>query len=819
MNLFLESKIPLDKSRFFFELIKFNTENQLRNFCPSFTRSIVEIYFNKGLFFLNSPYLSGTFVILSRNNHNIFHFLLNTFFISKGIKAQSFDYLLSIGLGFLNHFRFLTLTGMNLSSIKRKNIFNLFLNHKRAKNFELNSDYQLLTALPELKFLLLSKFIILETGVEFYKYNPFIVFWKIKQLEFINDKKNYKEKKYELALKKFYKILSVETSYEEDINWPRTNHSKRFRYLMPDLYENCIYQKVYLASIFFEKSTCKTEKRIMFGSNIFFCNFEINYSSSEKKDKISQRNLTPVHSFILKSKETRLCYVERKKNCLDSYLNNFQDFLLNKMEIFSKRFNGCYVKLFFQFNLRLPKFLPISTKLFSLVKTNKDNNKCFYKKQFKNFSIIFLKLFKTILTFYFIKTNDKLLTDTLFLMINVSIDKFSKIESIIFYTKYLQKKEKLMSNEVIGKSIKNFFIYFSELKKKNNLKVFYSALFSLVDFFDLESFKFKIAHSFFRIGLNNRVYCIVKKKKSFLSFFKTWNMQKNNKSFILSQRKFLSRCEHLQRIPFLIIMARLNRNIKYYTICFWLYPKFRILLKYSIGIALNEDNKSLHSKKYLSTSLYLNPKNKKGWYYLGTLLFQNREFLAAINCFHKILFNDPENSGAKKNLNLCTEQFIDSKLLDPMILKNYLRKHRISEFLVLKIFYNLINKKKLDFIFIIIDYLFELKKLTIVQNNIFSKEMSFFFCDFITKDYRFHLNCRKISLIFYRNINSILNFSFYKSFCKKINSQWRFFQYIIKICRSFKKSSEKSSIILEYKKIPYLDFTIEEVARFLNFNS
>lgn len=111
------------------------------------------------------------------------------------------------------------------------------------------------------------------------------------------------------------------------------------------------------------------------------------------------------------------------------------------MEIFSKRFNGCYVKLFFQFNLRLPKFLPISTKLFSLVKTNKDNNKCFYKKQFKNFSIIFLKLFKTILTFYFIKTNDKLLTDTLFLMINVSIDKFSKIESIIFYTKYLQKKK------------------------------------------------------------------------------------------------------------------------------------------------------------------------------------------------------------------------------------------------------------------------------------------------------------------------------------------------------------------------------------------
>ena len=148
-----------------------------------------------------------------------------------------------------------------------------------------------------------------------------------------------------------------------------------------------------------------------------------------------------------------------------------------------------------------------------------------------------------------------------------------------------------------------------------------------------------------------------------------------------------------------------------------------------------------------------------------------------------------------------------------------MRKHRISEFLVLKIFYNLINKKKLDFIFIIIDYLFELKKLTIVQNNIFSKEMSFFFCDFMTKDYRFHLNRRKFSLIFYRNINSILNFSFYKSFCKKINSQWRFFQNIIKICRSFKKSSEKTSIILEYKKIPYLDFTIEEVARFLNFNS
>ena len=100
------------------------------------------------------------------------------------------------------------------------------------------------------------------------------------------------------------------------------------------------------------------------------------------------------------------------------------------------------------------------------------------------------------LDYYLKETNDKLLTDTLFLMINVSINKFSKIESIIFYRKYLQKKEKLMSNEVMVKTIENFFIFFSELKKKSNLKIFYSTLFILVDFFDLESLKFKIAHFF-----------------------------------------------------------------------------------------------------------------------------------------------------------------------------------------------------------------------------------------------------------------------------------------------------------------------------------
>ena len=42
-NLYLNVKIPIDTSRFFLELKKFNKENFLKIFCSSFYRDLVEI--------------------------------------------------------------------------------------------------------------------------------------------------------------------------------------------------------------------------------------------------------------------------------------------------------------------------------------------------------------------------------------------------------------------------------------------------------------------------------------------------------------------------------------------------------------------------------------------------------------------------------------------------------------------------------------------------------------------------------------------------------------------------------------------------------
>ena len=82
-TLHLKLKIPVDTSRFFLELKKFNKETLLKTFLSPFYRDLLEIKSKKGIISLISPYLSGVIEIFEKNSQNIFLSLFKSFFTDQ----------------------------------------------------------------------------------------------------------------------------------------------------------------------------------------------------------------------------------------------------------------------------------------------------------------------------------------------------------------------------------------------------------------------------------------------------------------------------------------------------------------------------------------------------------------------------------------------------------------------------------------------------------------------------------------------------------------------------------------------------------------
>lgn len=442
MSMFLGDNIPIDKSRILLELNKFNNETVLKNNFPFIFRDLIETYYNKGLVVFISPHLSSLIAVVNRNDNCVFFSLLNTQFYKKLNKTYIIEILFLLGVGFLNYNRFILLTNEFFKSPKDKKIAEAFFISNNKKNFRIKKCKFLFLNKIELDFLLHSKFILLETGFLFFKNNPFISNWQIKCIEFINLRKGSVQKKYKFALQLFKKVLNLKSN-NQIRKKKKEIKVEGYKNWKPDLYENCINQKVYLnLKVILLERLNSMKTRFTFGSNMFYCNFEINITGVERVKKYSQKHQIPVGVLEIKSIEKKLCIIEKKKSSLEARLVDFQNYLLNKMEFLEKRFEGLYIKFFFQFNLILPHLFVCLDSEFSEFKTNISLQKLANKLTNKNFSSIFLILTKVLMSFYLDRTIDSLIFNVVYLIAQISMGFFTKMNLFFFFNRIFSKEEK-----------------------------------------------------------------------------------------------------------------------------------------------------------------------------------------------------------------------------------------------------------------------------------------------------------------------------------------------------------------------------------------
>ena len=623
--------------------------------------------------------------------------------------------------------------------------------------------------------------------------------------------KNFKKKKYDFNLKKFFKILNLHPGTCFLLNKHGKNIKiEKYKNWNPNLYENCITQKVYLNSFpNTSKQMGKSGMKLLIGSNMFYNNFEINCTGIEKTIKNSQKHLTPVYFQSIKSVENKLCNIEEKKVCLESYLNSFQFYSLNKIEILEKRFEGYFFKSFFQFNLFLPKSVVSLNREFSILKTNIAYTELLNRSAKKNFSMTFFLLVRNSLICYFNRTNSHFLLDIVHFLAKKAINKFTKINLFFIVIKFYQNNINTSSKNSFGGICEAFIRYFTNAKKTTILGDFYSNRLTSDRINILKFIKRVLVHSYLEHGFKYPALKICGGNFFFLVFFKTLFFKIRNNFRNLLIRKYLNQSGFRNKILLMITLAKLNRNLKLYELCFFLYPKIRALMKYSIGLALNEKGKFFHAKKQLLISVSMKHSNKKGWFFLGLLSFQNGEFSTSIKSFNVILNEEPDNKFAKNNLEVCIISSLDSIQIIPSMLKRFINTSNNPILLVLKIWYYYLSKKNFKnfLIFNLILNLISSGKKRIAKNLHFLKGVILFIIDFIRKKIKIFLY-KKNSNLFWVNKNFKLNLksSYYTEFCLQLNHDSKVFQNIM-----------KNLLVISEKTIKYPNFTKINRNYLLNF--
>ena len=537
MTAIFGNNIFTDKTRFLMESMKLGNETILKNISTSFFKDYLEIHVNKGLIPFISPCISGLLVILLKNSQDFFFSLSKTFFIKQNNKKQIIEHLVLVGIAFYKHSHFVNFTGVNLSIFKNKKLSKILYNLNSVYTHDI--DLKNCLPLPDIKsgFIDFCKFVLLETTFLFFKNNPFVSVWRIKLVNmFLNDR-NFKEKKYLMALQEFIKTLNLNLILKIYPSRKKEKEPKKFQTWESDLYENCIHQMVFIKNTF--STLKKVEKNLIrkfFGSNIYYCNFKINYTGIEKTTKNAQKHFIPIYSLTIKSIEKKFCNIEQKKNCLEAYLDDWQYFLLSKIEILTKRFRGFYLKFFFKFNWLLPESFLFPDREFSVVETGNSFKKFLNHFISKNCSSSFFLLFENLLTYYFKKTHENFLFHFSYLMFRKSIDSSSKLSIFFFFIKFFKIKKGL--NKIFGWNLKHFIYNYTKNRKMDNLKKLYSYLPVPCKTHCFNGLRLQLSRFYFQFGLKKKAYNLIKKNLFLSIYLRIILISKNEKSIKLLLRKY-----------------------------------------------------------------------------------------------------------------------------------------------------------------------------------------------------------------------------------------------------------------------------------------
>ena len=818
MNLVSNHKIPIEKSRLFLEIVKFNNETVLKNCFPFFFRDIIEICYNKGLSIFISPHCSNLLTIFNKNDKSIVFPLLKTKFFLKLNKTNIIENLFLLGIGFLSYTRLIFLTNEFFKISKNEKILGVFFISKNKHDCQLRKNKYICLSVSELNFVLYSKFILIETGFLFLKKNPFISTWQIECVKLISNKRNYKKKNYKFASQMFKRVLVLKSDNKNLIDNIKIIGLKKWK---PDLYENCVKQKIFLnLKLTLLEPINSIEIRIMLGSTMFYCNFNINITGIEKIKKNSQKHQLPINFLEIKSIEKKLCKLEKKRTSLEIWLVNFQYYLLNKVEVLEKRFGGFYTKFFFQFRLILPQLLLDLKKDICILKTNLYLKK--FKNKFfnKNFSNLFLLLSKVLLIFYFDRTNESLIINVVCLMTRISIRVFAKLYLLTFLTEFFGKQTKLVKHKnLIGNILENYIGYFTKNQKINYLRKIYSLHSCFFENCSLKELRSKLIYFYFEFGLIIQPLNLVRGRLFYFILFKFLLFDPNTKFINIFARKYICRTNFIKRISVLISFAKLNKNLKYYEICYMFYPKLTNLMKYSLGTAFGEEEKFNCAKQQLLISNSNSTTNIRGWFLLGFFSLKARDFLLSIEFFNRVLSEEPKNKLTNFNLAICFIHSFNYKKSSVITLKIITKAEEISCLFILKYFYVFVNRKK-HYCIVCLNsffYFFISKKVNISGKYIFLKGSVVFFTDLVKKKNK-NCQCKKfIQFIVKKSLRIDEAYHHQKKIYLQLNYDSNLFQKIITYSIRYSDLTYNDYLFLITINQNIFNFEIEMYNNILNY--
>jgi hypothetical protein len=815
-NLYLNVKIPIDTSRFFLELKKFNKENFLKIFCSSFYRDLVEIKSKKGLISLISPYLSGVIEIFGKNSQNIFLSLFKSFFMVKCHKKELVENFILTGASFLRHLQLTILINRNLRITKNKKIFRIFFNSEHEIENELDPKNLKNISVSGIKFFMYVKFVLIDVDSLFFKENLFFIEWKIQFFKFLNKfEKINDQKKYVLISNRIRKILNSKDCCKF---YENKQKKKKFKIWESSLYQNCIYQMIhtnlYLKS---PQEFTKNQAYQKLGSFMYYSNFETKNTNGETILKNSQKQFNPFFLLTFKCNENKTCIVEKKKRSLNSQINKFQYYLLTKYEEFEKKFGIINNKLFFNFDLKLPKFIQCINEEVKIL-TFRIPPKRFLNHFFnKNCSNIFLLIMWTIISSCFTRTSSKLDIDILYLVHRQSIEQFSKTNSMFFSLKFFEKIKNKFNKEIFGKFLENYLFFFIKNEKINFSRIFFSNLLSLDGIYSIKKVNLKLSCLYLEYSFYDKYFKKTKKNNFLFNFLKTSNLSDPIKISNLCLRKQLNQKSVKKRTSFFIFLGEVEKNIKFFEINYLQLPRLRSLMKYLEGISIDQKIKFFYAKKQILISTLLKPTNKECWFTFGCFSFRDGDLQAGMKSFNKVLIEESKSFHAKNNLNLCLVYLMKLGQTNSIIFEKFLKNSRTTFFIILKIFYSFSSRKRYNILFVIssiIDLFFLKEQKIKIDFNVFKGSTLIFLDSLRRRKISVRIKRGKIYWI-HRNLKLILEHFNYKKICFQLNSDLRYFQQKIKNITRNSSFNENFELFLVSKKKNFSDFFFETGNKFL----
>ena len=553
-----------------------------------------------------------------------------------------------------------------------------------------------------------------------------------------------------------------------------------------------------------------------FGSYIYYSNLKMKSSEAETILKNSQKQSIPFCLLSFEYSENKSCLVDKKKMSLSSQLNKFQHWLLTKHEEFGKKFGILNNKLFFHFDFVTPKFIKGVNEEIK-ISANYIPLKIFLNKflSINNANILFLIIW-TMVSTYLLRTNNQLIKDILYLLNRKSFGNFSKTNSIFFSFKIFKKKEKCRK-EIIGQFLENYFEFFIKNEKINFSRIFFSNLFCFNGIFKLKKMKLDLLCLYIEYGLYEKYFRRTRKSIFLSIFFKISHFSSHEKILKLCLRKQLNQKNGKKKSFFFIFLGEIQRNIKFFEVNFLEFPRLKPLIKYLLGISIDNKIKLFHAKKQLSMSITLKPINKQSWLTFGCLSFRNGDLRDCIKSFNKILSEEPDSLYIKNNLNLCFVNMTKPEQINSLILGKILRNSRTSFFILFKIFHLSSSKKGLNifFIFSSIINLFFLKEQKISIMFKILKGTTLMCLDSLRRKKSFLEKKRKKQSWIFRNLKINLKHFQYKRICFQLNLDLRYFQQKIENATKILYSNNMVEIFLVNKGENFSNFFFETGNRFL----